>query len=69
MDESTLMSHRDLWVEEKEQHSSTELPLLSSTEQKLYQSIKENARSQQIRLEQERIRWDVAWEAIEASIR
>jgi hypothetical protein len=69
MDESTLMSHRDLWVEEKDQHSSTELPLLTSTEQKLYQSIKGNAWDQQVRLEQERIRWDVAWNAIQASIR
>ena len=69
MDESTLMSHRDLWVEEKDQHSSTELPLLTSAEQKLYQSIKGNACGQQVRLEQERIRWDVAWKAIQASIR
>ncbi len=69
MDESTLMSHRDLWVEEKDQHSSTELPLLTNTEQKLYQSIKGNAWDQQVRLEQERIRWDVAWNAIQASIR
>lgn len=69
MDESTLTSHRDLWVEEKDQHSSIELPLLTSTEQKLYQSIKCNAHGQQVRLEQERIRWDVAWNAIQASIR
>lgn len=69
MDEETLMSHRDLWVEEKDQHSSTELPLLTSSEQKLYQSIKGNACGQQVRLEQERVRWDVAWNAIQASIR
>ena len=69
MDESTLMSHRDLWVEEKDQHPSTELPLLTSTEQKLYQSIKGNACGQKVRLEQERIRWDVAWDAIQVSIR
>ena len=69
MDESTLMSHRDLWVEEKDQHASTELPLLTGTEQKLYQSIKGNIFGQQVRLEQERIRWDVAWDAIQASIR
>jgi len=53
----------------KDQHSSTELPLFKSTEQKLYQSITGNACGQQVRLEQERIRWDVAWNAIQASIR
>ena len=69
MDEPTLMSHRELWVEEKDQHSSTELPRLTSAEQKLYQSIKRNAWGQQIRLEQERIRWNEAWNVIQASIR
>lgn len=69
MDESTLMSHRDLWVEEKDQHLSIELPLLTSTEQKLYQSLKSNTCGQQVRLEQERVRWGVAWAAIQASIR
>ena len=69
MDEPTLMSHRDLWVEEKEQHLSIELPMLTNTEQKLYQSLKSNTCGQQVRLEQERVRWDVAWKAIQASIR
>lgn len=68
MDESTLMSHRDLWVDEKVQHASTELPLLTEAEQALYQSLKGNSRGQGVRLEQERIRWDVAWKAITASI-
>lgn len=69
MDEPTLMSHRDLWVEEKDQHLSIEFPLLTSTEQKLYQSLKSNTCGQQVRLEQERVRWGVAWAAIHASIR
>lgn len=66
MDESTLMSHRDLWGEEKSQHASIDLPLLTRTEQALYQSIKGNTWGQQVRLEQERIRWDAAWSAIQA---
>ncbi|STZ49964.1 Uncharacterized protein conserved in bacteria [Neisseria dentiae] len=69
MDESTLMSHRDLWGEEKAPHPATELSLLTHSEQQLYQSIKENTLGQHIRLEQERIRWDVAWDVIKASIR
>lgn len=69
MDESTLMSHRDLWVEEKDQHLSIELPSLTSTEQQLYQSLRSNTHGQHVRLEQERIRWDMAWTAIETSMR
>ena len=69
MDESTLMDNRELWVEEKGQHTSSELALLTSAEQKLYRLLKSNTRGQQIRLEQERVRWDVAWTVIQASIR
>lgn len=68
MDEATLISHRDLWVEEKDQHFSSELPLLTNTEQQLYQSLKTNVLGQHVRLEQERIRWDMAWTAIEKSV-
>ncbi|MDR1277048.1 MAG: DUF2220 family protein [Candidatus Accumulibacter sp.] len=69
MDESTLMNHRDLWVEEKDPHASTELPLLTRDEQALYRSIKGNTRGQRIRLEQERLPWDAAWKTLEAIIR
>ena len=58
MDEPTLLSHRELWGEEKDQHASTELPLLTDSEQKLFQALKSNTWGQQVRLEQERIRWD-----------
>jgi len=68
MNESTLMNHRELWVEEKEQHASTDLLLLTDAEQKLYQSLKNNAWGQKIRLEQERIRWDEAWNALQGVI-
>jgi len=64
MDEATLFGHRDLWAEEKDPHSSDTLPLLSDPEQALYRSIKRNIWGQNIRLEQERIAWDVAWRAL-----
>jgi hypothetical protein len=66
MDETTLFAHRDLWVQEKEQSTSSELPLLTNEEQKLFILLKNNVWGQQVRLEQERICWDVAWEAIQA---
>ncbi len=68
MDETTLLAHRDLCVEETDQHPATELPLLSPVEHQLYLALKNNSIGQQIRLEQERIRWDFAWTVIETII-
>ncbi|MCL2557830.1 MAG: DUF2220 family protein [Treponema sp.] len=64
MDEGTLFNHRDLWVEEKSQSPTAELPLLTDAERSLFQSLKHNAWGQRVRLEQERIRWDYAWDAL-----
>jgi len=66
MDEATLFAHRELWVEEKEQSASSELPLLTNEEHKLFLSLKDNTWGQHIRLEQERICWDAAWKVIQA---
>jgi hypothetical protein len=68
MDEATLRSHQDLWVEEKDQHAAETLPLLTDTEQALYQAIKRNAWGQNVRLEQERIAWDVVWKTLQQVI-
>jgi len=65
MDEPTLFAHRDLWVQEKEQSASSELPLLTKSEHELFLSLKNNTFGQQVRLEQERICWDTAWKAIQ----
>jgi hypothetical protein len=68
MDEETLRSHQDLWVEEKDQHAAETLSLLTDTEQAVYQAIKRNAWGQNVRLEQERIAWDVAWKTLQQAI-
>ena len=68
MDEETLRSHQGLWVEEKAQHGADTLPLLSDPEQAVYQAMKHNVWGQNIRLEQERIAWDVAWNAVRKAI-
>lgn len=65
MDEETLRSHQDLWVEEKDPHSAETLPLLTDLEQVVYQAIKHNTWGQNVRLEQERIAWDVAWKILQ----
>lgn len=68
MDEATLRSHQDLWVEEKDQHAAETLPLLTDPEQAVYQAIKRNAWGQNVRLEQERIAWGVAWKTLQQAI-
>lgn len=68
MDEVTLRSHQDLWVEEKDQHAAETWPLLSAQEQEVYQAIKRNIWGQNVRLEQERIAWDVAWKILRQAI-
>lgn len=68
MDEETLRSHQDLWVEETDQHGAEALPLLTDLEQTVYQAIKRNAWGQNVRLEQERIAWDVAWDVVQRTV-
>lgn len=68
MDEKTLLRHRDLWVEERDPNSADALPLLSASEQALYYSLKQNFWGQGVRLEQERIAWDVAWQVLQQAI-
>jgi hypothetical protein len=65
MDEATLSSHRQLCVEEKKQHPSIELPLLTNNEQKVFNSLKSNVWGHNIRLEQERVCWEMAWNVIQ----
>ncbi len=66
MDESTLLRNRDLWVEEKDQVSALELPLLSAAEQNVYQGLKQHRWGLNVRLEQERIAWNEAWQVLAA---
>ena len=64
MDEETLFGHRQLWGKEEQQYASNELPLLTHDEQKLYNALKSHIWGQNIRLEQERIFWNMAWKVM-----
>jgi len=64
MDQATLMSHRSLWVEEKEQFGALALPLLTVEEQAVYQGLKQHRWGLNVRLEQERIAWNEAWRVL-----
>lgn len=65
MDEDTLLRHKPLWVDESAQHPSTELTLLTEQEQQLYRDLKQQRWGQNVRLEQERIDWANAWNALQ----
>jgi hypothetical protein len=64
MDESTLLRNRSLWGEEQKQASAPVLPLLTAEEQTVYQGLKQQRWGPNVRLEQERIAWNEAWQAI-----
>lgn len=66
MDEQTLHSHRELWVEEKTQHGAETLPWLTDAEQAVYRGLRNQTWGQNVRLEQERIAWDTAWNKLQA---
>lgn len=64
MNESTLLAHRALWASEPTQHAAHELPHLDPVEQALYHVLKQHVLGSAVRLEQERISWDIAWPAL-----
>lgn len=68
MDEATLHGHRRLWGEEQEPHAAQTLPLLTDPERAVYRGIKSHIWGQNVRLEQERIAWDVAWKTVQQVI-
>ena len=64
MDEPTLLTHRSLWTSEASQHAAQTLPHLAPMEQALYHALKLHKLGSAVRLEQERISWDIAWPAL-----
>lgn len=64
MDEATLLAHRAFWTQETSQHAAQDPSHLLSTERALYQALKGHALGPSVRLEQERIGWTVAWDAL-----
>ncbi|EIM02721.1 hypothetical protein RHOFW104T7_14695 [Rhodanobacter thiooxydans] len=61
MDETTLLAHRALWVTEPQPHRADAIEYLDTPEQALYRDLRGDRWGVRVRLEQERIGWDVAW--------
>jgi hypothetical protein len=66
MDEATLLQFSDLWTTEAEPYRAEELALLQPAERAMYQGLKEHRWRDRLRLEQERIAWNVAVAALQA---
>ncbi len=64
MDESTLLAHRALWVTEPQPHRADAIEHLDGAELALYRKLRGDRWGVRVRLEQERIGWDVAWARI-----
>jgi hypothetical protein len=67
MDEATLLAHRDLWVTEPQPNRASTIEHLDAAEQALYRGLLGDRWGVRVRLEQERIGWDVAWARIRST--
>ncbi len=68
MDESTLLAHRALWVTEPQPHRADAIEHLDAVELALYRDLRGDRWGVRVRLEQERIGWDVAWARIRSTL-
>ena len=68
MDETTLLAHRGLWTNEPVPHRAGIIEHLNTAEQALYRDLRGDRWDVRVRLEQERIGWDVAWAGIRQAI-
>lgn len=68
MDEATLLAHRALWVTEPQPHHAETIEHLDAAEQALYRGLHADRWGVRVRLEQERIGWDVAWARIRSTL-
>ncbi len=64
MDETTLLSHRPLWGKEPSP-SSRDLPRLTSKEAKVYEALRNNDHAHHLRLEQERISFNLVHQTVD----
>ena len=64
MDEATMLRFSTLWTEERSQHAAEDFAGLTVEERAVYGALRKNTWGQNLRLEQERIGWDIAWQAL-----
>lgn len=68
MDEATLLAYKPLWGQEPVQCPNLELAQLHAHERGVYASLRANVWAQKVRLEQERLPWELAIAALTAAL-
>lgn len=68
MDQATLLRYASLWTMEASQATAEALPGLTADEYAVYSGLRSQRWGQALRLEQERIAWDDAWQALSAAL-
>ena len=68
MDEATLLAYRELWVTEPVPKTTEVIEHLNAAEHALYRDLRGDRWGVRVRLEQERIGWDVAWARIRRAL-
>lgn len=68
MDEETLLRFAPLWAREAAPAAAEALSALTADEHAMYDGLRSQRWGQAVRLEQERIAWNVAWQAILTSL-
>jgi len=68
MDEATLLQHRMLWTREDKPIGDRKLARLSAAEADLFMALQAGRWGHGVRLEQERIDWTDAWQAINEAV-
>ena len=68
MDETTLLAHRDLWVEEPQPSTSETLQGLTPAEQELFTGLRNHRWGANVRLEQERLDWPTVLNALRETL-
>lgn len=68
MDEVTTLRYRNLWATEPSQTTNFALEHLNKHELEVYAALKTNSWGQKVRLEQERLPWGFAEEALKAAL-
>lgn len=68
MDRETLLAHRDMWGSEPRQHGEAALERLEEDERSLYRALRAGEFGPEVRLEQERLPWDLAWPRVRQAL-
>jgi hypothetical protein len=67
MDEETLIENRELWSNE-DAPTMQILPNLDASESRVYEGLRHKLWGTSVRLEQERLSWAKAWNAVTAGV-